>query len=103
MRTSQGPVMNERMRRRDETPEERMRLVRLALKFRMKLRRDEKGMRRDLDDLDQLPVGRRAAQDESGVLEIVAVFIVELVAVPVPFVNHERAVNLGRPRIRLEL
>lgn len=45
------------MRGGDEALEQRMRLVRLALKFRMKLARDKKRMVFQFDDLDEFAVG----------------------------------------------
>ena len=41
----------------DEASEQRMRLVRLALKFRMELARHKKRMVLQFDDLDELAVG----------------------------------------------
>ncbi len=48
--------MNKLMRRRDKAFEQRMRLVRLAQKFRMELARDEERMVFQLDHLDQFAV-----------------------------------------------
>ena len=39
----------------------------------------------EFDDLDQLAVGRNAAHDEPGRLQRFEVFVVELVAMAVPF------------------
>ena len=49
-------VMDKLVRGGDETLEQRMRLVRLAQKFRMELARDKEGMILQLDDLDQFVV-----------------------------------------------
>ena len=81
--------MQPRVRGGDEALEQRMRLVRLALKFRMELARHEKRMILQFDDLDELAVGRQPAEHETGLLEFLAVGIVEFVAVPVPLVHHE--------------
>src|ERR1039458_9003745 len=80
----------------DETLEQRVRLVRLAQKFGMKLARDEKRMIIQLDHLDQFSVGRIAAQNESGFLKFFAVGVVEFVTVTMPFVDDKRAVKLAR-------
>ena len=77
------------MRRRDETLEQRMRLVRLALEFRMELARDKKRMVFQFDDLDEFAVGRIAAENESGLLEFFAIGVVEFVAVTMAFVDDE--------------
>src|ERR1039458_455529 len=80
----------------DETLEQRMRLVRFAQEFRVKLARQKKRMVFEFDHLDQFSVGRIAAQNESGFLELFAVGVVEFVAVTMPFVNDKRAVKLAR-------
>ena len=58
-----------RVRGGDEALEQRMRLVRLALEFGMKLAGDEERMVRQFDDFHQLAVGRQAAEDEIRLLE----------------------------------
>ena len=73
----------------DETLEQRVRLVRFAQKFRMKLARQEKWMVFQFDHFDQFSVGRIAAQNESGFLEFFAVGVVEFVAVAVAFVDDK--------------
>ena len=45
------------VRRRNESLEQRVWLMRLAVKFWMKLARDEKRMLRQLDDLNKFAVG----------------------------------------------
>jgi hypothetical protein len=45
------------VRRRDEAFEQRMRLVRLAQEFRVKLAREKKRMAFQLDDFDEFAVG----------------------------------------------
>jgi len=62
----------------DKTLEQRVRLVRFALEFRVKLARDEEWMAGEFDDLDELAVGREAAENETGLLEFVAVAVVEI-------------------------
>ena len=81
------------MRGGDEALEQRVRLVRLAQKFRMKLARDEKRMVLEFNDLDQLAVRRKTTENESGLLEFFAVVVVELVAVAVALVDDKRAVE----------
>ena len=92
-----------RVRGGDETLEQRMRLVRLAQEFRMELAGDEKRMVLQLDDFHQLAVRRQAAEHETGLLEFVAVGVVEFVAVTVAFVDDERAVKLRRLRAERQL
>jgi len=50
--------VNVLMRSSDKAFEQRVRLVRLAQKFRMELARDEEWMLFELDDFDQLAIGR---------------------------------------------
>src|ERR1035437_1402433 len=73
-----------------------MRLVRLAQKFRMELARDEKRMIFQLNHLDQFSVRRKAAENESGLLEFFAVAVVEFFTVTMALVNDKRAVKLTR-------
>src|SRR5947208_9540088 len=100
---SQRPLVNVRVGGADEAFEQRMRLVRFAAEFGMKLAGDEEGVVLQFDHLDQLAVGRSAAEDEVRFLELVAISIVELVTVPVPFVDDERAVEFGRQRAHHQL
>src|SRR5438309_10209679 len=95
---SQRPVVNVRVGGADETPEQRMRLVRFAAKFGVKLAGDEERVIRQFNYLDQFAVRRRAAEDEVGLLEFVAVGVVEFVTVTMPFVDHKRDVQFGRHR-----
>src|SRR5689334_6813951 len=99
----QRPVVNLVVRRGDEALEERMGLVRLALEFGMKLAGNEEGVVLQLDDLDELAVGRQAAEDEAGLLEALLVGVIEFVTVPVAFVDHECAVEMRRHGIHGEL
>ena len=73
----------------DETSEQRVRLVRFAVKLRMKLAGDEEGMFGQFDDLHQFPVRREPAQDEAGFLESFAIRIVEFVAMAMALLHHE--------------
>jgi hypothetical protein len=49
--------MNVAVAGRDKASEQRVRLVGLALEFRMELTRDEEGMVFQFDDFDELAVG----------------------------------------------
>ena len=95
--------MNVLVRRRDEALEQRMRLVRLAHEFRMELARNVKGMIFQFDDFHELAVGRRAAENEAGLLKFLAVVVVELVAMAMAFVDDEGAVKLSCLRADGEL
>ena len=77
------------MRSGDKAFEQRMRLMRLALKFGMELARDEKWMLFELDDFDQLAVRRKTAEHETSLLEFLAIGVVELITMAVTFVDHE--------------
>ena len=55
---SQRLVVDILMRRRDETLEQRMRLVRLALEFRMKLAGNVKRVLRQFDHFHELAIRR---------------------------------------------
>src|SRR5882724_4945518 len=89
-------LMQPRVRRRNESLEQRMWLVRFTVEFRMKLARDEKWMLRQLNHLDELPVRRQAAKGEAAFLETFPVGVVEFVTMPMPFIHHERAIKLLR-------
>ena len=58
MPRSQRLLLHPLVRRGDEAPEQRMRLVRLAEEFGMELAGDEKRMLRQFDDFDQFSVRR---------------------------------------------
>ena len=68
----------------------------------MRLGGDEEGVRGDLDHLHQLVVGRRPADDESRLLEGLAIGVVELVAVAVALQHHVLAVEPPRERPGLQ-
>jgi len=80
----------------DEAFEKWVRLMRFAVEFRVELARDEEGMFRYFDDFDQFAVRCVAAEGETGFFEFFAVGIVEFVAMAVPFVDDESAVETGR-------
>src|SRR6185437_13432087 len=81
-------------RRGDESGEERMRPGGPRLKLGVKLAADEPGMRRQLDDLDELTVGRQAAQLHAVLHEQVAVGIRDFISVAVPLAHFRLAVDL---------
>src|SRR5256885_3335962 len=89
--------MDARMGGRDKTPEERMRLMGLAVEFGVELAGDKKRMLRQFDDLDQLAVRSVATENEPGFLETLAISVVEFVAVPMSLVDDERSVEAGGP------
>lgn len=72
-----------------------MRLVGLALKFRMKLAGDEKWMAGQFDHLRQFLVGGPPAEHKTSFDEGLVIFVVELIAMAVAFVNDECAVEPG--------
>lgn len=91
------------MRRRDERPKQRMGRVWFALEFGMKLRRHEERVVWNFDQFDELAVGRSSAENESGFFVLLAISVVELVAVTVAFVDDEGAVDLTRFGVFREL
>src|SRR5436190_510446 len=95
--------MNPRMRRRNESAEERMRLMRFAMEFGVELAGDIEGMLGQLDDLYQLSVGSMPAENPTGLLEPLAIGIVEFVAMTVSLIDHERAVKAGGLRANDQL
>src|SRR5690348_7346947 len=87
-------VVQLRVRCRNETLEQWVRLVRFALEFGMELAGDKKRMLRDFDHLDQFAVGREAAEGEAGFFEAFAIGVVEFVTMAMAFFHDKRAVNL---------
>ena len=87
----------------DETLEQRVRLVRLALKFGVELAGDEKRVVLQLDHFDQLAVRRQSAENETGTLELLAISIIELVAVAMPLVHDKRTIKMRRHRSHFQL
>src|SRR5438552_17059231 len=68
----------------NETYEERVRLVRFALKFRVISAADEIRMIPKLNQFRQRAIRRRSGNDEAFFVHPVAIFHVELVTVPLP-------------------
>ena len=81
------------MRGGDEAFEERVGLMRFAVEFGMKLAGDKEGMLGQFDDLNQLAVRSKAAESKAGFLELVAIRVVELVAMAVAFVDDKGAIE----------
>ena len=73
----------------DKSSEQRVRLVRFALKFGMKLARHEKRVRRHFNNLHQLPVRCESAEYEPGFLESFPVGVVEFKSMPVAFLDYK--------------
>ena len=77
-----------------EFSKERMRVEGFRTEFRMELNGDEPGVVREFDDLDELAVRRFSGHEESVLCECLLIRPVELVAMPMPFVNDVTVVNL---------
>ena len=77
--------------------------MRARLELRVRLRGHEVRVVRDLDELDQPVVGRQAAEHEAVLLELRAVPVVELEAVPVALVDDRLAVDLAHRRALQQL
>src|ERR1051325_7048826 len=73
------PVMNAGVGGGDETFEQRVRRVRFALKFRMKLAGQVKWVVRQFDNLHKFFVDRSSRKHKSGFLEFLPVIVVEFV------------------------
>ena len=83
----------------DELAEERRRPRRPRLELGMELRGDEPWVVGQLDDLDEPALLERPADHEARVDELLAVGVVDLVAVPVTLGDHRLvAVHLARAR-----
>ena len=78
----------------DETFKQGVWLVGLALKLGMELARNEERVVFQFDHFDQLAVRRQTAENEAGALELLAISIVELVSVAMPFVHDKCAVEM---------
>ena len=76
----------------DELAEERRRACGPRLELGVKLRRDEPGVVGQLDDLDEAALLERTADREPRGGELLAVGVVDLVAVPVPLGDDGLAV-----------
>src|SRR5579862_235881 len=91
-------------RSRDELAEERSRPRGPRLELGMELRCDEPWMVGQLDDLDEAALLERAADDETGVDNLLAVRVVDLVAMPMPLGDHRLVpVHVARPGTLREL
>src|SRR5262245_49505655 len=84
--------------RTNEALEERVRLMRFALKLGMKLASNEKRVIRDFDDFNQLAIRGKPAEYIPSLLESLAVSVIELEAMPVALLDNERAVKPCRAR-----
>src|SRR5712691_10433412 len=78
----------------DEAFEQRVRLVRLALEFRVELAGDKERMIFQLDYFDQLSIRGKPAEDEPGLFKALAVGVVELVAMAVALVDEEGTIEM---------
>src|ERR1019366_8332696 len=95
--------MQPRVRCRDESLEQRMRLGRFTEKFGMKLARHKKRMVLQFDDLHQFAIRREAAEYEAGFLKFIAISVIEFVTVAMPLVDHEGAVQFRGGRAKCKL
>ena len=86
----------------NETAEEGMRPVRPRLELGMGLRGDEEGVGRNLDHLDDPPIGRESDRSETLIEKGVAIIVVDLVTMAMPFVYLLGAVELVGLGIRLK-
>src|SRR5437660_1520318 len=84
----------------DEGGEQRVRLERFGLEFRVELHADIPGMIWDLDNLRQHAVRRHARKPEPGGFERLFVADIDLVAVAMTFADHFGAIDLGHPTAR---
>src|SRR2546425_3912177 len=78
---------------RNEPFKKRVRLMWFAVKFGMELAANEERVFSQFDDFHQLAVRRKAAEDKTGLLELIAISVVELVSVAVAFVYYKSAVK----------
>ena len=92
------------MRRPDEGDEQRVRPGGPALQFGVGLGADDKRMdvRRVFDELHQMAVGRGAGEPQTAFGDLVAVGVVDLIAVPVSLRHLRRPIGLGHNGIRLQ-
>ena len=87
----------------DETFKQGVWFVGFALKFGVELARNEERVIFQFDHFDQLAVRRQPAENEPGALKLLAIGIVELVAVAMPFVDDKCAVEVRRHRSHFQL
>ena len=71
----------------DKLPEQRMGLIRSRLELGMELHPDVKTIFSNLDSLDKRTVGRCSADSKTCRLKLIAILIVILKAMSVPFGN----------------
>ena len=92
-------------RRADQAREQRVRPGRARAQLGVGLGGDVVGVHlaRQLDELDQVEVRVGAGEDQAGLLELVAVGVVDLVAVPVALLDPRLAVGLADHRARGQL
>src|SRR5688572_5289644 len=86
----------------NEAREQWMRARWPGAQFRMELHADEPRMILQLDDLDQRPVGRQAAESESVGDELVPIAVGDLVPVSVTLTDFGNAVDLSGARSALQ-
>src|SRR5690242_1143762 len=86
----------------DESREKRMWPRGARLELGVELAADEPGVVLELNDLDELPVRREAAQPHPVLHEEVAIAIRDLVTMPVPLAHLGHAVDLGGARATSE-
>src|SRR5260221_11251917 len=84
--------------RRNEAGEQRMGARRPRLELGMELAPDEPGMRRQLDDLHELPIRRQPAEPHTVVDEEVAILVRNLVAVTMWLADLGDAIHLRDAR-----
>ena len=89
----------------DQPGEQRVRPGRPRAQLGVRLRGHVVGVHvgRQLDELDQVVVRRGAGEHQAGGLELLAVGVVDLVAVPVPLLDPGRAVRRPHHAALLEL
>src|SRR3954447_14332607 len=87
----------------DESREQRMRLQRLRLELGVELHGDVPGMRRELEDLDELAVERAADDLESALGQRLLIQAVEFVPMTMALVDHVAAVERVRTGARTKL
>src|SRR5437762_12246885 len=73
-----------------------MRLMRFAVKLRMKLAGDEERVFGQLDNFNQFAIRGETAKNEIFLLKTLAIRVIELVAMAVALVNHKRTIEPSR-------
>src|SRR6267142_4998666 len=89
--------------RTDEACEERMRTCGARLKLGVELAANEPWMRLQLHHLDQRSVRRKTTEVESVLDELIAVFVIDLIAMPMALADLWRRINRGGLRSLSEL